>query len=91
LSVARSEDRNAGLRGDRVEITISDNGDGIPRDVLPNVFKPFSTTKGEQGTGLGLPITRRIAEAHGAEVRVENLSSGGARSVLLWPTAQQEG
>lgn len=58
-----------GPRG--VAITLSDNGPGIPEDVLPSIFDPFFTTK-VRGTGLGLPITRKHIEAHGGRLRVKS-------------------
>lgn len=48
---------------DFVEISVRDNGPGIPPEVLADIYKPFFTTKA-QGTGLGLPICRNIVEAH---------------------------
>ncbi len=47
-----------------VMTTVTDTGKGIPPDVLPNIFRPFFTTKGN-GTGLGLSLARRIVEEHG--------------------------
>jgi signal transduction histidine kinase/CheY-like chemotaxis protein len=60
----------AGMRkGERVIITVSDNGTGIPAHVLPNIFDPFFTTKklGE-GTGLGLSIAHTLIENHGGSI-----------------------
>jgi PAS domain S-box-containing protein len=47
------------------EVTIADDGPGIPEDILPQLFQPFLTTKGERGTGLGLWISRGIVTKHG--------------------------
>jgi len=52
-------------------VEVRDNGPGIPADELPRVFEPFRTTK-SSGTGLGLPIARRIVDAHGGRVAVES-------------------
>ncbi|HSB68061.1 MAG TPA: GAF domain-containing protein [Candidatus Methylomirabilis sp.] len=52
-------------------ISVADTGGGIPQDILDEVFNPFFTTK-EAGTGLGLPLVRRVARAHGGRVEVEN-------------------
>ena len=49
---------------DTVRITVSDQGKGIAPEHLPNIFRPFFTTKGH-GTGLGLSLARRIVESHG--------------------------
>jgi signal transduction histidine kinase len=55
--------------GDRILVTISDDGPGIPEDIRDRIFEPFFTTKpiGE-GTGLGLDICRKILEAHAADI-----------------------
>lgn len=71
-------------RGDRVWILVSDAGEGVPEDKREEIFNPFFTTK-EHGTGLGLPISRRIAEAHGGSLHVEGSVSSGARFVLTLP------
>jgi signal transduction histidine kinase len=55
---------------------VVDSGRGIPTDVLQNIFNPFFTTKA-QGTGLGLPITRRMVEAHGGRIEVDNRPGEG--------------
>lgn len=61
--------------GDEAHITVSDNGPGIPGDVLPRIFEPFYTTR-PQGTGLGLAVVRAVAEAHGGTVEVASGASG---------------
>jgi signal transduction histidine kinase/CheY-like chemotaxis protein len=59
----------AGRRGDRVYITVSDNGDGIPAHVMPFIFDPFFTTKNlGEGTGLGLSIAHTLIENHGGTI-----------------------
>jgi hypothetical protein len=65
-------------------IVVEDTGPGIPEADLARLFEPFWTTKrmGE-GTGLGLPITRKIIEAHGGFIRVANRAGGGL-AVSLW-------
>jgi signal transduction histidine kinase len=70
--------------GDAVEISVSDDGPGIPEDVAKRLFEPFFTTK-PQGTGLGLSIARQITEEHGGEVRWENRPGGGACFTLRLP------
>jgi signal transduction histidine kinase len=62
---------SARLLDDVVEVTVRDDGRGIGADELARVFDPFYTTR-EEGTGLGLTIVRRIADAHGAELSVES-------------------
>ena len=59
----------------RLSLTVSDNGEGIPEDLLQNIFNPYFTTK-EHGTGLGLANVHNIVEAHGGEIRVSSHSAG---------------
>lgn len=61
------------VRGDLAEITVQDNGTGIPREIRSKIFDPFFTTK-QAGTGLGLSIVYRIMEEHGGRVEVESLT-----------------
>jgi signal transduction histidine kinase/ActR/RegA family two-component response regulator len=56
-----------------VQITVSDTGQGIPADIIGNIFEPFFTTKGEQGTGLGLPLSKKIINDHNGEIRVTSV------------------
>ncbi len=62
-------------RGDRIELTVSDNGNGIPQNIVDKIFQPFFTTKPTgQGTGLGLSLTYDIIKAHGGEIKVGTTS-----------------
>lgn len=69
-------------RGDRVWLTVTDNGAGIAPEVLPRLFEPFFTTR-PKGTGLGLAIVRSVAEAHGGEVLVDTGPSGTTFALCL--------
>jgi signal transduction histidine kinase len=60
-----------------VRLTIADTGMGIPDDVLPTIFEPFVTTKGETGTGLGLWVTAEIMKRNGWKIRVRSCSQPG--------------
>lgn len=72
----------------RVFVYVEDNGHGIATEHLASIFTPFFTTKGEgRGTGLGLSIVKNIMDNHGAEIRAERSSFGGARFVLVFPVA----
>jgi PAS domain S-box-containing protein len=71
-----------GPRG--VAITISDDGPGIPADILTTIFDPFFTTK-VRGTGLGLPITRKHIEAHGGRLRVRSAPGKVTTFEILLP------
>jgi signal transduction histidine kinase len=63
---------------------VSDNGPGIPPDMIDTVLEPFVTTK-ETGTGLGLSICQRIATAHQGQMQVRNRPAGGAELTVLLP------
>jgi signal transduction histidine kinase len=63
--------------GDAVGITIRDTGQGISKEALKNIFKPFFTTK-ERGTGLGLAICQKIIKEHGGLIRVKSLPGQGS-------------
>jgi len=65
------------LAEDTAEITISDNGLGIPEDKLVEIFEPFHTSK-EHALGLGLSVVRRIVAAHNGKILAENRPGGGA-------------
>jgi PAS domain S-box-containing protein len=60
----------------RCRLSIADHGPGMPADVRNKAFDPFFTTK-HRGTGLGLPIAKRIIDAHGGEIRIETPPGGG--------------
>jgi two-component system, NtrC family, sensor kinase len=65
--------------GEKVEIKVRDNGNGIPQKILDKIFQPFFTTKPTgQGTGLGLSLAYDIIKAHGGELKVETLPACSA-------------
>jgi two-component system sensor kinase FixL len=68
----------------QVEIEVCDNGPGVPLDLAPRLFEPFFTTK-EHGTGLGLAMSRTIAEAHGGTLSFHPNLQGGACFVMRLP------
>lgn len=71
--------------GDMLRITIADNGPGLPAEMLPTLFKAFSTSK-RTGMGLGLSISRTIAQNHSGDLTVEPGGAGtGATFVLHLP------
>jgi two-component system NtrC family sensor kinase len=55
-----------------VEVDIVDTGQGIPEDQLARVFEPFFSTKGDGGTGLGLPISLGVIEEHGGNIAIDS-------------------
>jgi len=66
---------------DAVEVTISDSGGGIPKEVQERLFEPFFSTK-SGGTGLGLALARQILEAHGGSIACTSTASGGTTFLL---------
>ncbi len=69
-----------------VELCLIDTGSGMPPDMLSKVFRPFFSTK-PGGTGLGLPTTRKIIEAHGGTIEVESELGRGTRFTIRLPVA----
>ncbi|NCT66532.1 MAG: HAMP domain-containing protein [Rhodanobacteraceae bacterium] len=69
---------------DWVELSIADNGPGLPADFGERWFEPYTTSKA-RGTGLGLAVVKKIAEEHGGSVRAENDAQGGAVFTLRLP------
>ncbi len=67
------------------EITIADNGCGIKEDALTEIFNPFFTTK-ETGTGLGLTISKKILEEHGAKIVITSESGQGTTFKISFPS-----
>jgi len=72
---------------DTVRITVSDQGKGIAPEHLPNIFRPFFTTKGH-GTGLGLSLARRIVEAHGGTIHVGSTPGEGTQFAVELPVSR---
>ncbi len=68
--------KRAGEAGDTISISIHDTGQGIKREDIKNIFKPFFTTK-ERGVGLGLAICQRIIKSHGGSIRVKSVPEKG--------------
>jgi signal transduction histidine kinase len=73
-------------RNNQIEITVEDNGNGIPRNIADKIFQPFFTTKPTgQGTGLGLSLSYDIVKAHGGELNVKTRESEGSEFIILLP------
>ncbi|HEY5772770.1 MAG TPA: ATP-binding protein, partial [Chitinophagaceae bacterium] len=71
----------------KIEISVKDNGNGIPQKVFDKIFQPFFTTKPPgQGTGLGLSLSYDIVKAHGGELKVETKEGEGTVFVIHLPT-----
>jgi signal transduction histidine kinase len=72
--------------GNKVLITVKDNGNGIPQKILDKIFQPFFTTKPTgQGTGLGLSLSYDIVKAHGGELNVETKEGEGSEFIIKLP------
>ena len=72
--------------GERLEVRVSDSGEGISEDERSQIFRPLFTTKEiGRGTGLGLAIVKEILSAHGAGIRVESEVGSGATFILEFP------
>ena len=76
---------NADVRGDRLEVSVSDNGEGIAATDLSHVFEPFFSTKSE-GTGLGLALVHRVVQEHGGEIDVQSTPGLGTTFTLTLPS-----
>lgn len=68
---------------DRIVIRVSDNGPGI--EDTDSVFKPFHSTKEKTGTGLGLPIAKKVVEDHGGTITVQSLAGEGTHFLVTLP------
>jgi PAS domain S-box-containing protein len=67
-----------------LKLTIADNGSGFPEHLLARAFEPYMTTK-PKGTGLGLPIVKKIVEEHGGKISIDNQPQGGTCVSILLP------
>ena len=68
-----------------VRIVVLDNGPGIPPEQFDEIFKPFVSTKGSRGTGLGLPVSRKILREHGGDIVVQSQVGVGSKFILKLP------
>ncbi len=73
-------------RGQRIAVSVRDDGPGMPLEVLERAFDPFFTTK-ETGTGFGLAVAHRVMEEHQGELRAESRPGQGATLTVLLPAA----
>ena len=67
-----------------IKLTVSDNGLGFSKEVIPRAFEPYITTK-SHGTGLGLAIVKKIVEEHQGVIKIESVLAGGASIVITLP------
>ena len=73
--------------GEAIEISLEDDGGGIPAEVLPRIFSPRYSTKSEEGRGPGLAVARLILEAHGAGIDVRSEQDRGTQVVVRFPVS----
>jgi len=74
---------------DGVRLSLSDNGKGFPDHVRTHAFEPYVTTK-LKGTGLGLPIVKKIVEEHNGMIQIENIHTHGAYISITLPIASSD-
>jgi two-component system sensor histidine kinase HydH len=68
-----------------VEVRVSDTGVGIPEDHIAKLFTPFFTTKGHEGSGLGLPTCYQVVDEHRGTISVESLVGRGTTFIVSLP------
>ena len=72
-----------------LRITVQDDGSGIPQSEIEKIFEPFYSSK-KQGTGLGLPISKKIIESHSGEIMVSSEEGKGSLFTVIIPYAQRD-
>lgn len=75
------------LHPGQLELAVSDNGPGIPEDEIPRLFHPFEKRAASQGVGLGLALSRLLAEQNGWTLKLSKLPTSGLQATLLIPLA----
>jgi two-component system phosphate regulon sensor histidine kinase PhoR len=86
----RTTVRGRVLENGRIEITVADDGPGIPKEAIDRIFERFyrvdkARSREQGGTGLGLAIVKHVIQAHGGEVRVESANGAGSAFVFWLP------
>ena len=82
---------DAQVEGERLSLTITDDGPGVPEGLRSKIFEPFFTTKAPgKGTGLGLAMCRRIMEGMQGEIGLDRANSQGASFKISLPLATKE-
>jgi signal transduction histidine kinase len=74
------------LQPSHLEIEVADTGEGMPEELVENIFTPYFTTK-SKGSGLGLVISRNIIKAHEGEIRVSSTPGQGSTFTIQLPLA----
>lgn len=90
-AVEDADDRYVGVQtlleteGEWARIIVVDRGTGIPPEKINEIFRPFVSSKGSRGTGLGLPVSRKIFREHGGDIVVESIVGKGSKFVMRLP------
>ena len=80
----------AGNSGDEIQVTVADNGPGIPDSIRESLFQPFVSYGKEKGVGLGLTVVHKIMQNHGGEVSIERTGPEGTVFKLVFPAGIPE-
>jgi nitrogen fixation/metabolism regulation signal transduction histidine kinase len=72
-----------------LKLSVLDNGSGFPEHMVARAFEPYMTSK-DKGTGLGLPIVKKIVEEHGGSIMIENRKTGGTCISIVFPLLAEE-
>ncbi|HEY6413097.1 MAG TPA: ATP-binding protein [Edaphobacter sp.] len=80
---AASIDPDGQKKQEGATVIIADNGPGVPESVRPHLFQPFFTTKGENGTGLGLWVSRGIINKHGGSIELDSTTNNGSHGTVV--------
>ena len=73
--------------GDKIVLTVDDNGPGVPNEALLTMFDPFSESADGFGFGLGLAIARRAITVHGGSISAQNKNPNGLRTTITFPSS----
>ncbi|GAB5605085.1 sensor histidine kinase [Sideroxyarcus sp. TK5] len=84
ITLSTADEKNGMLR-----LSVEDNGSGFPEQFLAKAFEPYTTTKA-RGTGLGLPIVKKIVEEHGGSINIQNRPQGGTCVNILLPVLEKK-
>ena len=88
VTITTESPRDSGspvTRTDAVRVQVADTGPGIAEELLPHIFEPFFSTKGEKGTGLGLWVSSGIVQSHGGALQVRSLPGSGTTFSITLP------
>ena len=73
------------FKDNKLHVSISDTGRGIPKEVLSRIFEPFFSTKKEKGTGIGLSVSYKIVQSHKGSIEVESEEGKGSKFTVVLP------